>query len=454
MDAATERLVDYTLGTRYEDIAPEVVAACKDRILDTLGCVAGAYGHPTSATVRRFAARYTMDTPATILGYGGDGTRAAPEMAAFANGVMLRLLDMSDTYRLKAGGHPSDIMSAALAAAEIGGCSGKDLIAAICIGYEVYCGCCDAIDLNSMGWDQPVYGVAASALAAGRLLALDRDKLGHALALALVPNMATYQTRQGELSVWKGCAGANAARNGLFAALLAQAGVTGPDRPIEGKCGLWDIVGRFDWPLEPGTPPGRIAHTNLKCFPICYHGQTAVWTALGLRDHAPAEAIEAVEIATYGTAFRMMANDPTRWAPKTQETADHSLPYVVGTALLDGTVDDSAFTKDALQAPAITALMKRISVVEDDALDAQHPESYPCRITVRLSDGREVRNELRYPKGHDKNPMTSAEVQDKFRRLFGGYGSADAAEAVIGAVDGLDRADDVAALIGAFNRRG
>ncbi len=396
MDATTERLVDYARGTRYEDIAPDVVAACKDRILDTLGCVAGAYGHPTSAAVRKFAARYQMDTPATIL---GDGTQAAPEMAAFANGVMLRLLDMSDTYRLKAGGHPSDIMSAALAAAEIGGADGKALITAICIGYEVYCGCCDAIDLNSMGWDQPVYGVAASALAAGRLLGLDRAQMGHALALALVPNMATYQTRQGELSVWKGCAGANGARNGLFAALLAQAGITGPDKPIEGACGLWDIVGRFDWPLQPGTPPARIARTNLKCFPICYHGQTAVWTALGLRDRVRPEAIETVEVATYRTAFRMMANDPTRWAPKTHETADHSLPYVVGTALLEGTVDDGAFTADALHAPAITALMKKIAVVEDDALTAQHPDKYPCRITVRLSDGSAVHERAALPQG-------------------------------------------------------
>lgn len=449
MDATTERLVDYALGVRYDDIAPGVVAACKDRILDTLGCVAGAYGHPTSAAVRTFAARYSMDTPATIL---GDGTRAAPEMAAFANGVMLRLLDMSDTYRLKAGGHPSDIMSAALAAAEIAGRDGRDLIAAICVGYEVYCGCCDAIDLNSLGWDQPVYGVAASALAAGRLLGLDRAQLGHALALALVPNMATYQTRQGELSVWKGCAGANAARNGLFAALLAQAGITGPDRPIEGKFGMWDITGKFDWPVA--TPPVRIARTNLKCFPICYHGQTAVWTALGLRDRVRPEAIETVEVATYGTAFRMMAGDATRWAPKTHETADHSLPYVVGTALLEGTVDDGAFTQAALTAPAITALMKKIAVVEDDALNAQHPDKYPCRITVRLSDGSEVRNELPYPKGHEKLPMTSAEVRDKFRRLFSGYGSAAAADGVIAAVDALDGAKNVTTLIAAFNARG
>ena len=450
MDATTAMLADYTLATRYEDLAPDVVAAAKDRILDTVGCVAAAYGHPTAAAVRRFAARYSMDTNATIL---GDGVPAAPEMAAFANGVMLRLLDMSDTYRTMSGGHPSDIMSAALAAAEIGKADGKALIAAIAIAYEVYCGCCDAIDLNSLGWDQPVYGVVASALAAGKLLGLDRAQLGHTVALALVPNMATYQTRQGELSTWKGCAGANAARNGLFAALLAQAGVTGPDRPIEGKCGLWEQTGEFDWPVEPGTAPTRIAHTNLKCFPICYHGQTAVWTALDVRDQFRLDQVETIEIGAYGKAVEMMASDPTRWAPKTQETADHSLPYVVGTALLDGTVDDRAFRAEALRAPAIAALMKRISVVADDALEAEHPDGAPSRIKVRLTDGREIRHALGFPKGHDKNPLTQGEVQDKFKRQFTAYGDAAQAAAVIAAVDGLDRAGSVAPLIGAFNRR-
>lgn len=449
MDATTEKLVDYALSTRYEDLSPEVVAAAKDRILDTLGCVAAAYGHPTSETVRRFASRYSMDRPATIL---GSGQSAAPEMAAFANGVMLRLTDMSDTYRNKSGGHPSDIMSAALAAAEVAGADGKALITAIATGYEVYCGCCDAVDLNEQGWDQPVYGVVASALAAGKLLGLDRARLGHAVALALVPNMAMYQTRQGELSVWKGCAGANAARNGLFAALLAEAGITGPDKPVEGKCALWDVVGEFDWGLEPGKPPYRIAHTNLKSFPVCYHGQTAVWTALGLRDKLRVEDIETIQVGTYQKAVDMMANDPTRWAPKTHETADHSLPYVIGTALLEGTVDGRAFHEDALTRPAIGALMKRISVVADGELSALHPEASPCRITVRTTDGREVQNLLRYPKGDDKNPMTSEEVRRKFRGQFSAYGDAAQADAAIAAVDALDRAKDVKGLIQAFAR--
>jgi 2-methylcitrate dehydratase len=206
MDATTERLIDYAMSVGYPDLPPSTVEACKRRMLDTLGCVAAAYDHPVSIAARKLAEAYAMDRPATVL---GGRTQTAPEMAAFANGVMLRVLDLNDMYRLRSGGHPSDIIAAALAAAELGSRDGKSLVAAIATGYEVYCSCCDGFDLNSRGWDQPVYGVVAAFLAAGKLLGLDRRQLGHGLALALVPNMALFATRQGELSSWKGCAAAN-----------------------------------------------------------------------------------------------------------------------------------------------------------------------------------------------------------------------------------------------------
>lgn len=449
MDATTERLVDYAMGVEFETLPASTVAACRQRLMDTLGCVAGAYDHPLSVSVRTLAGRYSMDPPATIL---GSGQQTAPEMAAFANGVMLRFMDLSDMYRLKSGGHPSDIIAAVLAASEIGRRDGRSLITAIALGYEVYCSFCDGIDINSDGWDQPVYGVVASALTAGWLIGLDREQMGHAVALAITPNMAMYQTRQGELSAWKGCAAANASRNGVFAALLAQSDVTGPFEPIEGKDGLWDAVGRFDWPLVPGDAPDRITRTHLKCFPICYHGQTAVWTALGLRDRTPADRIAEIRINTYNTAKRVMGSDPSRWAPETHETADHSLPYVVGLALLDGEIGDASFRPERLYDPRMKALMAITTVDEDSALTAIYPESSPSDIAVRLTDGSEIRHALRYPKGHALAPMSDSEVTDKFIGLFGGYRSREDAGAVIDLVARLDDMADIGELFAAFAR--
>ncbi|MFT6580552.1 MAG: 2-methylcitrate dehydratase [Alphaproteobacteria bacterium] len=448
MDATTEKLVDYAMGVRFEDISAETVAATKHRILDTLGCVAGGYDHPMAVTARTLANRYTMDTPATVL--GAKGAKAAPEMAAFANGVMLRLMDLSDTYRVQSGGHPSDIIAAVLAAAEIGVRDGKSLIAAVATGYEIYCSCCDGADLNILGWDQPVYGVVASALAAGQLMGLDREQMGHAVAFALVPNMAMFQTRQGELSNWKGAAGGNASRNGVFAAILAQSGLTGPPAVIEGKYGLWDQSVKFDWPLEVGKPPYRIANTDLKCFPVCYHGQSAVWAAIDMRDDFNVDDIESVGVDTYGVAKRMMANAPSRWAPNTHESADHSMPYVVAAAFLDGAIDMESFSDTRLHDPKMIALMNRVTVEEADDLTAQYPEAAASRITVRLKNGTETSRETLYPKGHHLAQMSAAEIESKFKGLFSGYRSEAQADQVIDLVANLDAMDDIETLFAAF----
>ncbi|MDA0655962.1 MAG: MmgE/PrpD family protein [Proteobacteria bacterium] len=444
MDATTERLVDYTLQLRYEDLSPAILEQAKIHLLDTLGCAAGAYDHPISIAGRKLAARYCMDTPVTMF---GTGQQVSPEMGAFANSVMLRASDMNDNFRIKGGGHPSDIIGALFAGAELGARDGKTFLTALALGYKIYCSGCAGVNLLGKGWDQPVYGVVASALTVGKLIGLDRDQLGHAVALALVPNMAMITTRHGELSAWKGCAAANGARNGVFAALLAQAGFTGSERPFEGKHGLWDVVGNFEWPLTPGAPPERIGQTDLKAFPICVHGQTAVWVALDLRDRISIDAVEAIRIEVYDRAREMMDLDPTRWAPKTRETADHSLPYVVATALQHGAIDESAFSDDALKAPALAALMERITVEEDPVLSAMLPDGRPSRITITLKDGSEVQHEMRYQKGNAANPMSGEEVKDKFRGLFSNFAETAQAETVIGAVDDLENSSDISELI-------
>ena len=447
MDATTGRLVERTLAARFEALPPEVVEACKARLLDSLACIAAAYRHPLSIAARSLAERYRTQSGATVL---GAGMRVVPEMAAIANGVMLRVLDLSDMYRTKSGGHPSDVIAALLAAAEMGARDGRSLVTAIAVAYEVYCSGCDAFDFNSKGWDQPVYGVMAAALASGKLLGLDRDRLGHALSLALVPNMAMYQTRQGELSSWKGCAGANASRNGLFAAFLAQSGFTGPEAVLEGKHGLWDAVGRFEWPVMTDACR-RILQTHIKCFPICYHGQSAVWAALKIRDRVAVEGIESVRIDTYRTAFDLMAGAPSRWSPATAETADHSLPYVVARALLDGGIDEGAFKPEALHEPRARELMARTQVFEDPALSSRYPACAPCRVTVRSAGRPEACGEVEFPKGHARSPMTSAEIESKARALLQRSLDPGQTQRLIQAVRRLDRLDDVAELFDAFS---
>ena len=438
-DATTERLVQFAERARYDALPPDTVRACKVRLIDTFAAALGAWDAPLSETARKVAARTRGDDAASLW---GSAIQTTPEAAAFANGVMVRLLDISDTYLGKSRGHPSDMTSGLIAVAESVGADGRSLINAIVLAYDVYCSFCDAVDLNSRGWDQPVYGVLGCVLGAGRLLGLTRAQLGNAVSLALAPNMALAQSRRGNLSSWKGCAGANASRNAVFAAMLAKHGFTGPTAVFEGDGGLWQATGaRFDWPL----PEGRhlITETHIKGLPVCYHGQSSVWAALELRDRVDVEKIEDIRIDTYRTAVSMMGEDPSRWAPTTHETADHSLPYCVSIALLDGKVTSESFADARLGDPAVANLMRKVTVREDRRLSDAYPEGAPGRVAIRMASGETHTRELRYPKGHAKSPMSEGDVEQKFRDMAAARLTKLQCDAVLAAVANLERSNDI-----------
>ena len=441
MDATTAQLVDFALRSEYELLGQETVHECKRRLIDTFASAMGAYDEPLCHAARAIAKRHTGVPSASIW---GSDLRATPEAAAFANGVMLRFLDISDTYMGKGGGHPSDMISAVLAVGESIGADGTSVINAITLAYDVYCSLNDAVEIDSRGWDQTLYAVLGSVAGAGKLLRLSREQMGHAVALALTPNMALRQTRHGDLSSWKGCAGANAARNAVFAATLAQQGFTGPADVFEGKQGLWNVLGPFEWRLPDAPGATRmITQTHLKGLPICYHGQSAAWCALGLRARLRPQDIREIHVEAYQGAVAMMGSDPTRWAPASRETADHSMPYVIAIALLDGEITPRSFAPGKLTDPAVVDLMGKVKVSESAALSAQYPEAVPGRVTIRLASGELLTQEIRYPQGHVKNPMDDAAVEAKFRELFRGHGDENQCKKILQSLWSFERASDI-----------
>ena len=438
-DITTKRLVDFAARARYDALPAEVVNECKRRLIDTFASAIGAYDEPASRMARAIASRSRGDAEASVW---GGGVKTTPELAAFTNGVMTRLLDISDTYLGKSRGHPSDMNSGILAVAESVGADGKALINAIVLAYDIYCSFCDAVDVNSKGWDQPVYSVLGCVLGIGKLIGLTREQMGNAVALALAPNMGLAQARRGHLSIWKGCAGANASRNAVFAAMLAKEGFTGPAAVFEGDGGLWHAIGgAFEWPL----PEGRhmIGETHIKGLPVCYHGQSPVWAALDLRSRLDVGKIQDIQVDAYGAAVMMMGADPSRWAPTTHETADHSLPYCVSIALLDGKVTNASFADARLTDPVVAKLMRKVKVSEDRRLSAQYPEGSPGRVTIRMVSGEAHTAEIRYPKGHARSPMTDADVERKFREMAAVRLSERQCAAVLEAVRNLEQSNDV-----------
>jgi 2-methylcitrate dehydratase len=429
MDSTTNRLADFAADASYDALSPAVIHECKRRLVDTFACAFGAYHEPLCVKARTLAQRY-MGTPSATI--WGSTQQSSPEMAAFANGITLRYLDYSDTYLSKSSGHPSDLIAALIAAGEAVQADGRAIINAITLAYDIYCTFQEAIAIHPKGWDQATYMVMASALGTGKLLGLSRDQLANALSLALAPNLHLHNVRQGELSEWKGCAGANAARNGLFAAFLARDGFTGPTGVFEGGGGLFSVVGKFDWQVAVDRErPHRVAMTDIKYYPICYHGLSAVTAALQLRPRVTLDAVKDVAIEIYQMAVLRMGNDPARWAPATRETADHSLPFCVATALLDGEVTPASFATARLTDPTLKALMNKVRVIESDALSARYPASAPCRMTISLTSGESVSTEVEFPKGHQRNPLSDAELEHKFRVMFMEYGDAQQGEAIL-----------------------
>ncbi len=439
MDQTTARLVDFAMSAEYAALSPATVHECKRRLMDAFASAIAAYDEPLSRAARGMARRYSQCGEAGIW---GSSLQTTMESAAFTNGVMLRYLDISDTYLGKSRGHPSDMLSGILAVADHLRADGRSVINAVVLAYDVYCSFADSVDINSRGWDQPVYAILGCVAGVGRLLGLTREQMANAVSLALTPNMALMQTRHGDLSSWKGCAGPNASRNAVFAGLLAQQGFTGPPDVFEGRFGLWNIVGEFDWKLPSGDSH-MIAHTHIKSLPVCYHGQSSVLCALEMRSRVRWQDISEIHVESYGAAVRMMGSDATRWAPSTRETADHSMPYVVAKAFIDGKLTSKSFEPERLNDPAVRDLMHKVKVSESAELSLQYPEGAPGRLRVRTVSGEVLEEEVRYPKGHARNPMNDGDVEQKFRDMFQDHGDAAQCEKALQMLRSFEHVTDV-----------
>ena len=398
MDGTQERLAAYCAASGFACLAAETVQRYQLHLLDALGCALGAGDAPPCVIARRLAASVRGTPAARVI---GTPDPTSLEMAAFANGVLIRYLDFNDQL---VSGHPSDGLGALLGVADALTLDGPALLGGMHVLYEVYGRLQAAVLLRERGWDQGTFTALAVACAAGKLLGLGRAELAEAIALAASDNAATRQTRAGELSDWKGCATANAARNGVFAALLAREGLARPGRSRASTVSGSKSAGRSrsTCPL-PGERP-LIAEAGLKYFPVENNAQGPAWAALAVREALPVDALAAVAVETTEFTWNEIGREPEKWAPTRRETADHSLPYVFATVLRHGTIGPEHFTPAHLADRAVRALMARITVAPNAAFTARWPAENVCRATARTHDGRTHVVEITQPRGHAANP--------------------------------------------------
>ena len=448
MDQVTEQIAAYAHNLSYDDLPAEIVVAAKQRLLDTIGCALGGRGCDAAVVARHLATASAPDHyPGRIL---GQSQRSAADSAAFANTVMIRYLDFNDSHQAS---HPSDMLGAILALAETAGADGRRLISSMVVGYEVMLRIVHVTRLRERGWDQGYPLAIGAAAALGHLLALPLDRIAHAISITAVSSMQLRATRAGALSAWKGAATADSVRNAVFATLLAAEGMTGPDKPFEGRHGLCDLI-TGPVALPPFADAGGdylLLHSFLKFWPVVLHAQAAIWAAIDLRAKMTADDISSIDIATYQTAWHSTASEAEKWNPTTRETADHSMPYIFARAFLDGGITVESFAEAAIRDPAAKALMDKIAAHADDEIEAVYrsaqPTPYLMRVRVGMHDGSEQFCEILHPRGMCQNPMSDAEIGEKFSNLATPILGAKKATMAANAWLNIDSAPDVAGAL-------
>ncbi len=453
MPNVAEQLSAYATSLHYRDLPPEAVHHAKRMMIDTIGCALGGYTSEPSKIARDLASTVTSTQPCTVI---GSGLTTSPDLATFANGVMIRYLDYNDGYTSKESGHPSDSIAAVLAAAELAHAGGRRAIVGTIVAYETFCRVGDAATLKYLGWDHVTNGCIASILGATRALGLGPEQTLQALNLGITPNIALGQTRAGVLSHWKGCAYANASRNAVFAAMLAQRGLTGPTPVFEGEHGFFAAVTRGEpYELEPfggvNGQPFKIAECSIKRFPLGQYSQTVAQAALEVRNQIPnidANDIAQVKVRTLQKAIDIMAGDEEKWHPKTRETADHSMPYATAVILKYGTLNQHHFDDEYIHDRELLDLVQKVQVEVSDEANRRAPEAMLCDVEVVTKSGRRYSAEVAYHKGHHKNPLTDAEVEDKFRSLAKDLLTPAQTETLLQRLWHLDEVQNVRELMG------
>jgi 2-methylcitrate dehydratase len=449
------QLADYACALRFENLSKDVVHEVKRRVIDSLGCALGAWNEEPCAIARKVASDFSAKQGATIV---GTNHKVPPDWAAFANGCCIRYFDYNDTYLSKEPAHPSDNIAAALAIAESVGATGRELITAIALAYEVQCRFCDAASIRARGWDHVTYGAFSTALACAKLMKLDPKKTRHAVNIAGVAGAAMRQARVGELSHWKGVAFANAARHGVFAALLARSGMTGPGPIFEGQMGfekqlgisLGNVAEKFAVPFaENGEgPASMILRTSIKFWPAEYHSQSAIEAALYLRQQiGEGVEVKSMTIESHDASVDIIGSEPEKWKPETRETADHSLPYITAIALLDGEVTEKQFEPQRFKDPKVWKFLENVKVERNPELSALYPNAVANIVHVELADGRRLTKRVDYPMGHAKNPLKNSQVGEKFKLLVEPILGTERTSKIVEIIWKLDQAKNVDELI-------
>lgn len=411
MDPIVEKIFQHSREVGSKSLELRVLDEIKKRVADSIITSYGAMNAPPVLIEKKalLPSSGKYNSPVYFT-----GQESSLENATFINGSMTRYLDYNDTYLSKEALHPSDnvppILSMGYAMELDGGAVSK----AASVAYDVVGALSDAVSIRDRGWDHVAYISISSAAGLGNLLDFNERKFENLLNLAINNNISLRQTRAGELSMWKGCTAADASRNSVFASLLAMEGFTGPSPIFTGEMGFFkQVSGHFD--LEIGE--GKVLRTMIKNFPVEYHAMSAAEVALNLRDKIKGQ-IKQVNVETFDVAHTIIIKDPEKLRPKTRETADHSMPYIVAYTLKYGAPTPNAYDDVHLKDNAILSIIDVSKYNVTQKFNDMYPENLPVKIEV-VTDSGTFQEEMDVPKGHFRKPYTWEDLENKGKLVMG-----------------------------------
>ena len=418
MAPVSREMAQFAYRLQFEDIPQEAVYEAKRFLLDSMGCALAAVHNRDIQAMYRYIERLGGTPEATVI---GKSLRTNAPNAALMNCLLTRALDYNDIYWQHDPSHPSDLIGVALAVAEANGKTGRDVLLAIIIAYELVMRWCHAAKpgIREVGWHHATLTQFVSPLVAGRLYDLDIDQLAAAVGISGSCHFTLGGVVAGHLTNMKNTADPLASQAGVFAAMMASEGYAGPVEVIEGKEGLIEVISNVKWnthELLNGLGDEFLITTcSYKAFPSEALTHQPITATLNLcRDHRIAvEDVEDVLVETTTRGADILA-DQSKYNPETKDTADHSLPYVVALAIADGSVLPSSFNEERIQDPKLKSLMKKINVVPNSEIDALFPQVKRARITITVKSGLKYSAQTDVTKGDPEDPLSDEEIVAKF----------------------------------------
>jgi len=449
-ETITAQMARWAAGVEYKHLSQDAVYQAKRYLLDSAGCALGGYQQHDVIIALDVLKEIAGRGPSTVI---GTGQKIDPVSASLANALMIRCMDYNDIYWKQDPSHPSDIFPAAMACCERAKSDGKELIVGFVLGHEFEMRLCEAAfpGIRERGWHHATLTAFASPIVAGRALRLPWEKIQHAIGMSASRHCTLGAAVSGKLTMIKNTVDPMATQSGVFAALLAEKGYTGPEHVIDGKEGLVHCLGP-DWKLNILTDglgeTWRITQCGMKFFPTEALTHTPISAVLDLvkeNDLHP-DNVEKIQIRSLARAADILS-DPSKYDPHTKETADHSLPYVIAAALAERQVTPAQFEMKKIMDPTIRAQLKKVEVVADPEIEKVFPALQRVFVNITTTDGRKLSKQLDYPKGDPRNPLSDAEIEEKFSALAEGVLSEKAQKKLIGAIWNLEKIGSVAKLM-------